>query len=58
MPILALQFEEIRILNSLAIQNLQNAIKANVKIAFGTDSGVIPPGDNAKEFETLVKRGM
>jgi len=45
-------------LTPLAIQNLQNAIKANVKIAFGTDSGVIPHGDNAKEFSILVKRGM
>ncbi len=42
----------------LAKANLQKAIKANVKIAFGTDSGVYPHGDNAKEFAALVSRGM
>jgi len=34
------------------------ALKNNVKIAFGTDSGVSRHGDNAKEFELLVKYGM
>ncbi|MCO7252022.1 amidohydrolase family protein [Pseudoalteromonas sp. Ps84H-4] len=34
------------------------ALKNNVKIAFGTDSGVSKHGDNAKEFELLVKYGM
>lgn len=33
-------------------------LKNNVKIAFGTDSGVSKHGDNAKEFELLVKYGM
>ncbi len=45
-------------LHPLAKQSLQNAIKAGVKIAFGTDSGPIPHGDNAKEFAVLIKRGM
>jgi imidazolonepropionase-like amidohydrolase len=34
------------------------ALKNNVKIAFGTDSGVSKHGDNAKEFELLVTYGM
>ncbi|WP_462178583.1 metal-dependent hydrolase family protein [Pseudoalteromonas gelatinilytica] len=34
------------------------ALKNNVKIAFGTDSGVSRHGDNAKEFELLIKYGM
>ena len=34
------------------------AYKAGVKIAFGTDSGVGPHGDNAKEFEYMVEAGM
>jgi imidazolonepropionase-like amidohydrolase len=34
------------------------AIAAGVKIAYGTDSGVYPHGLNAKEFETLLHRGM
>ncbi len=34
------------------------AYKAGVKIAFGTDSGVSPHGDNAKEFQYMVEGGM
>ncbi|WMW81728.1 amidohydrolase family protein [Undibacterium cyanobacteriorum] len=34
------------------------AIKAGVKIAFGTDAGVFPHGDNAKEFGYMVEAGM
>jgi len=31
---------------------------AGVKIAFGTDSGVSPHGENAREFELMVASGM
>jgi imidazolonepropionase-like amidohydrolase len=34
------------------------AVKAGVKMAFGTDAGVYPHGDNAKQFVTMVKYGM
>jgi imidazolonepropionase-like amidohydrolase len=34
------------------------AYKAGVKIAFGTDTGVSPHGDNAKEFQYMVEAGM
>ena len=34
------------------------AIERGVKIAFGTDATVLPHGDNAKEFATLVDLGM
>ncbi len=34
------------------------AFKAGVPIAFGTDCGVCPHGDNAKEFEYMVEAGM
>jgi imidazolonepropionase-like amidohydrolase len=34
------------------------AYKAGVKIAFGTDAGVYPHGDNAHEFELMVQAGM
>jgi imidazolonepropionase-like amidohydrolase len=34
------------------------AYKAGVKIAFGTDQGVGPHGDNAKEFQFMVEAGM
>ncbi|MGB7921722.1 MAG: amidohydrolase family protein [Pyrinomonadaceae bacterium] len=42
----------------LAKQSVQRAIRAGVKIAFGTDAAVIPHGQNAKEFGALVARGM
>jgi imidazolonepropionase-like amidohydrolase len=34
------------------------AYKKGVKIAFGTDCGVSPHGDNAKEFQYMVEAGM
>jgi imidazolonepropionase-like amidohydrolase len=34
------------------------AYKAGVKIAFGTDAGVFPHGQNAKEFGYMVEAGM
>jgi imidazolonepropionase-like amidohydrolase len=42
----------------LARKSLQRAIAADVKIAFGTDAAVYPHGENAKEFEVLVRMGM
>ena len=41
------------------IQNtFSKAYKRGVKIAFGTDAGVFPHGDNAKEFGYMVEAGM
>lgn len=34
------------------------AYRAGVPIAFGTDAGVYPHGDNAHEFELMVQAGM
>jgi imidazolonepropionase-like amidohydrolase len=39
-------------------KNTAAAIKAGVKIAFGTDSGVADHGKNAEEFKLLVDAGM
>jgi imidazolonepropionase-like amidohydrolase len=39
-------------------ENFQKAVKAGVKIAFGTDAGVYPHGDNAKQFFYMVKFGL
>lgn len=39
-------------------ETFSKAYKAGVKIAFGTDSGVSPHGDNAKEFFYMVEAGM
>lgn len=38
--------------------SFQKALDSGVKIAFGTDSGVFPHGDNAKELTARVKAGM
>jgi imidazolonepropionase-like amidohydrolase len=38
--------------------SVRAAIRAGVRIAFGTDSGTYPHGDNAKEFRELVALGM
>lgn len=42
----------------LAKVSLAKAIAAGVRIAFGTDAGVYPHGENAREFAALVARGM
>jgi imidazolonepropionase-like amidohydrolase len=42
----------------IARQSLRKAIAAGVKIGFGTDAGVYPHGENAKEFAVYVKAGM
>jgi imidazolonepropionase-like amidohydrolase len=34
------------------------AYKAGVKVAFGTDAGVFPHGENAKEFAYMVEAGV
>jgi len=39
-------------------QTFQAAVKAGVKMIFGTDGGVYPNGDNAKQFATMVQWGM
>ncbi|MBM4218460.1 MAG: amidohydrolase family protein [Gammaproteobacteria bacterium] len=44
-------------LGPLAIESFQRALKYGLKVAFGTDAGVFPHGDNAKEFTARVKHG-
>lgn len=39
-------------------ESLRKAIAAGVKVAFGTDAGVFPHGENAGEFAVYVKLGM
>ena len=42
----------------LAKASVTRAIRAGVRIAFGTDAAVIAHGTNAREFAALVQRGM
>jgi imidazolonepropionase-like amidohydrolase len=39
-------------------ENFAKAYKKGVKIAFGTDAGVYPHGENAREFGYMVEGGM
>jgi imidazolonepropionase-like amidohydrolase len=39
-------------------ENFRKAWKAGVKMAFGTDAGVYPHGDNARQFAKMVEWGM
>jgi len=39
-------------------ENFRKAVKAGVKIAYGTDAGVYPHGDNGKQFAKMVEWGQ
>jgi imidazolonepropionase-like amidohydrolase len=39
-------------------ENFRKAVKAGVKLTFGTDAGVYPHGDNPKQLAIMVKYGM
>jgi len=45
-------------LGQLQRDNFAKAFKAGVKMAFGSDAGVYPHGDNGKQFFYMVKYGM
>ncbi len=47
-----------RALGKLQRENFRKAFQAGVKMAFGTDAGVYPHGDNAKQFHYMVMYGM
>ena len=40
------------------IETFHKAVQAGVHIAFGTDAGVYPHGQNAREFHYMVERGL
>jgi len=39
-------------------ENFRRAVRAGVKIAFGTDAGVYPHGLNARQFAVMVRYGL
>jgi imidazolonepropionase-like amidohydrolase len=45
-------------LGQIQRDNFRKAVKAGVKMAFGTDAGVCPYGMNAKQFAFMVRYGM
>ena len=45
-------------LSPMVADSFRLAMKEGVKIAFGTDSGVYPHGENAREFASRVRLGM
>jgi imidazolonepropionase-like amidohydrolase len=50
--------EKEKLVGRLQRENFQKAFKAGVKMGFGTDAGVYPHGDNARQFFYMVKYGM
>ncbi len=47
-----------RMVGRLQRENFQKAVKAGVKVAYGTDAGVYPHGWNGKQFFYMVKYGL
>jgi imidazolonepropionase-like amidohydrolase len=45
-------------IGQLQRDNFAKAFRGGARIAFGTDGGVYPHGDNAKQFAYMVKYGM
>src|SRR5215813_7893932 len=45
-------------LGQLQRENFRKAFQAGAKMAFGTDGGVYPHGDNAKQFAYMIQYGM
>lgn len=39
-------------------ENFAKAVRAGVRIGFGTDAGIFPHGQNARQFAYMVKYGM
>lgn len=46
-----------RDIGELQRENFRKALKAGVKMVYGTDAGIYPHGDNAKQFAVMVRYG-
>lgn len=47
-----------KLIGRLQRETFRKAVKAGVPMLFGTDAGVYPHGDNAKQFAKMVEWGM
>jgi imidazolonepropionase-like amidohydrolase len=47
-----------RELGDIQRENFRRAHQAGVKMVYGTDAGIYPHGDNAKQFAVMVRYGM
>ena len=56
--ILQESLEKERIVGKKQRQRFKAAVKAGVKMAYGTDAGVYPHGDNGKQMSYMVKWGL
>jgi imidazolonepropionase-like amidohydrolase len=50
--------EKERLVGRTQRENFQKAVRAGVKVAFGSDAGVYPHGWNGKQFAHMVRWGM
>jgi imidazolonepropionase-like amidohydrolase len=50
--------EKAKTIGPLMQNSFAKAYRGGVKIAFGTDAGVYPHGQNAREFQYMVEAGM
>jgi imidazolonepropionase-like amidohydrolase len=50
--------EKARAATEARAEMFRNAVRIGVKITFGTDAGVFPHGENAKEFALMTGLGM
>jgi imidazolonepropionase-like amidohydrolase len=50
--------EKARRLHEMKRESFLKAVKGGVKIAYGTDTGIIPQGKNARQFAVMVRWGM
>jgi imidazolonepropionase-like amidohydrolase len=55
---LAESIEKEKKIGRLQRENFRHAFQSGTKMAFGTDAGVYPHGDNARQFAKMVEWGM
>jgi imidazolonepropionase-like amidohydrolase len=56
--VLEANLQKDRDIGQIQRDNFRKAVKAGVKMVFGTDAGVYPHGTNARQFAVMVQYGM